>query len=52
VAIGDLSTWSVYLIGSVAGSVIAVGVACVLRGPAKAREARAAQGTPLERATA
>ena len=52
VAIGDLSTWWVYLIGPVAGAVIAVGVAYVLRGPAKVQEARAAQGTPLDRATA
>ena len=36
VAIGDLSTWWVYLIGPVIGAVIAVGVAYVLRGPAKA----------------
>jgi len=48
-AIGDLSTWWVYLVGPVAGAVIAVGVAYVLRGPAKAREAGAAVGTPLDR---
>jgi aquaporin Z len=47
VALGNLSTWWVYLIGPVAGAIIAVGVAYVLRGPAKAREASAAQGTPL-----
>jgi glycerol uptake facilitator-like aquaporin len=47
VAIGSLSTWWVYLIGPVAGAVIAVGVAYVLRGPAKAAEATAAEGTPL-----
>jgi hypothetical protein len=52
VAIGNLSTWWVYLIGPVAGAVIAVGVAYVLRGPAKVQEARAAQGTPLDRTTA
>jgi glycerol uptake facilitator-like aquaporin len=51
VAIGNLSTWWVYLIGPVAGSVIAVGVAYVLRGPARAQEAAASEGTPLERAT-
>jgi aquaporin Z len=51
VAIGDLSTWWVYLIGPVVGAVIAVGVAYVLRGPAKAQEAIAAEGTPLDRAT-
>ena len=49
VAIGNLSTWWVYLIGPVAGAVIAVGVAYVLRGPAKVEEARAAVGTPLDR---
>ena len=41
-AIGNLSTWWVYLIGHPAGAVIAVGVAHVLRGPAKP-EAGAAQ---------
>jgi glycerol uptake facilitator-like aquaporin len=46
---GDLSTWWVYLVGPVVGAVIAVGVAQVLRGPAKAEEARAAVGTPLDR---
>ena len=51
VAIGNLSTWWVYLIGPVAGSIIAVGVAHVLRGPAKAQEAAASEGTPLERAS-
>src|SRR3984893_7236816 len=50
-AIGKLSTWWVYLIGPVAGAVIAVGVAYVLRGPARAQEASAAQGTPLSRST-
>jgi len=40
---------AVYLIGPVAGAVIAVGVAYVLRGPAKAQEAGAAEGTPLRR---
>jgi aquaporin Z len=48
-AIGKLSTWWVYLIGPVAGAVIAVGAAYVLRGPARAQEASAAQGTPLNR---
>ena len=51
VAIGNLSTWWVYLLGPVAGSIIAVGVAYVLRGPARAQEAAASEGTPLERAT-
>jgi aquaporin Z len=49
VAIGNLSTWWVYLIGPVVGSVIAVLVAYVLRGPAKIQEAAAAEGTPLNR---
>ena len=49
VAIGNLSTWWVYLIGPVIGAVIAVGAARVLRGPARAQEASAAQGTPLDR---
>jgi aquaporin Z len=48
-AIGNLSTWWVYLIGPVAGAIIAVGVAYVLRGPAKAQEAGAAERTPLRR---
>jgi aquaporin Z len=48
-AIGDLSTWWVYLAGPIAGAIIAVGVAYVLRGPAKAQEAGAAVGTPLDR---
>lgn len=47
-ALGNLSTWWVYLIGPVVGAVIAVGVAYVLRGPAKAQEARAAMGTPID----
>jgi glycerol uptake facilitator-like aquaporin len=46
---GDLSTWWVYLVGPVGGAIIAVGVARVLRGPATAREASAAVGTPLDR---
>ncbi len=47
----NLSTWWVYLIGPVAGAVIAVGVAYVLRGPAKAHEALAAMGTPIDQGT-
>ena len=50
-AIGNLSTWWVYLVGPVAGAVIAVGLAHVLRGPALVQEARAAVGTPLDRST-
>jgi glycerol uptake facilitator-like aquaporin len=49
-AIGDLSTWWVYLVGTMSGALIAVPVAYVLRGPAKAQEAAAAEGTPLNRA--
>jgi glycerol uptake facilitator-like aquaporin len=51
VATGKLSTFWVYLIGPLVGAVIAVAVAYMLRGPAKAEEASAAQGTPLDRAT-
>src|SRR5262252_3940780 len=50
VAIGNLSTWWIYLIGPAAGAAIAVGAAHVLRGPAKAQEASAAEGEPLDRA--
>jgi aquaporin Z len=50
-AIGNLSTWWVYLIGPVAGTVVAVGAAFVLRGPARAAEAGAAEGTPVNRVT-
>ena len=49
VAIGNLSTWWVYLVGPVTGAVAAVLVAYVLRGPAQARESIAAEGTPLKR---
>jgi glycerol uptake facilitator-like aquaporin len=49
VAIADLSTWWVYLVGPVLGAIVAVGFAHVLRGPALAQESEAAQGTPLER---
>jgi glycerol uptake facilitator-like aquaporin len=48
-AIHDLSTWWVYLIGPAAGAIVAVAVAYLLRGPAKAQEAIAAKGTPLDR---
>ena len=48
-AIGNLSTWWVYLIGPVIGAVVAVGAAYVLRGPAKVEEASAAEGEPLDR---
>ena len=36
--------------GPVAGAVIAIGVAHVLRGPARVQEAAASEGTPLNRA--
>ena len=49
VAIGELSTYWIYLLGPAVGSVAAVAVARVLRGPATAQEARAAMGTPLAR---
>ena len=51
VALGDLSSWWVYIIGPMGGAVVAVGVARVLRGPAKAEEALAAMGQPLDRST-
>jgi aspartate ammonia-lyase len=41
---------SMYLVGPVAGAMIAVGVAYVLRGPATVQEAIAALGTPLSEA--
>jgi glycerol uptake facilitator-like aquaporin len=44
---GDLTSWWVYVVGPAAGAILAVMVARVLRGPALAREARAAMGTPL-----
>jgi len=46
VALGDLSTYWVYVIGPLAGAALAVPVARLLRGPAKAQEARAAMGDP------
>ena len=51
VALGNLSTWWIYLIGPAAGAVLAVAGAYVLRGPATAGEATAAEGTPLHRGT-
>lgn len=44
---GDLTSWWVYVVGPAAGAILAVMVERVLRGPALAREARAAMGTPL-----
>ena len=48
-ALRNFDSWWVYLVGPVAGAVFAVWVALVLRGPAKAQEAQAAEGTPLAR---
>lgn len=45
---GDLSSWWVYVVGPLAGAVVAVLVAGVFRGPAKAQEAQAAMGTPRD----
>jgi glycerol uptake facilitator-like aquaporin len=50
-AMANLSTWWVYLVGPVSGAVAAVGVAYILRGPARAAEALAAMGSPLDRVT-
>jgi glycerol uptake facilitator-like aquaporin len=50
VAINNLSTWWVYLLGPLVGATAAVGLAYVLRGPPTAQEAGAAEGTPLNRA--
>jgi aquaporin Z len=44
----NLSTWWVYIVGPLAGAAIAVAVAMILRGPAKAEEAQAAMGTPID----
>ena len=46
VALGDLSTYWVYVVGPISGAAIAVLVATTLRGSAKAQEARAAMGDP------
>jgi aquaporin Z len=46
---GDLSTYWVYPCGSLIGVLVAVAVARVLRGPAKAYEANAAMGNPLQK---
>jgi glycerol uptake facilitator-like aquaporin len=47
-ACGDLSTYWVYPLGSLIGVLVAVAVERFLRGPAKAQEAEAAMGTPLD----
>lgn len=48
-ALGDLTTWWVYLLGPCLGAVFAVGVAKLLRGPATSQEAMAAMGNPNSR---
>jgi glycerol uptake facilitator-like aquaporin len=48
VARGDLSTYWVYPLGSLIGVIVAVLTAGFLRGPAKAQEAAAAMGSPLD----
>lgn len=48
-ALGDLSTYWVYPLGSLIGLLVAVVTAGFLRGPAKAQEAQAAMGAPLDR---
>jgi aquaporin Z len=45
---GDLTSWWVYVLGPLAGAILAVVIARILRGPASAQEARAAMGTPLD----
>ena len=45
---GDLSTYWIYPLGSFLGVIVAVVTARFLRGPAKAQEAAAAMGTPLD----
>lgn len=46
---GDFSTYWIYPCGSLIGVLVAVLVARFLRGPAKAQEANAAMGNPLDR---
>jgi aquaporin Z len=48
-ALHNLSTWWVYIVGPVVGAGLAVVAAYVLRGPAKVEEATAAEGMPLDR---
>jgi aquaporin Z len=45
---GDFSTYWIYPCGALIGVLVAVGVARFLRGPAKAQEANAAMGNPLD----
>ncbi|MDO9024928.1 MIP/aquaporin family protein [Zwartia sp.] len=46
---GDFSTYWIYPCGSLIGVLVAVGIARFLRGPAKAQEANAAMGNPLDK---
>ena len=46
---GDLSTYWVYACGALIGVLVAVAMARFLRGPAKAQEANAAMGNPLDK---
>ncbi|MFG1401513.1 MIP/aquaporin family protein [Xanthobacter sediminis] len=46
---GDLSTYWIYPLGSLIGVLVAVATARFLRGPAKAQEAQAAMGAPLDK---
>jgi aquaporin Z len=48
IALGNLSTYWVYPVGSLIGAVAVVVVATVFRGAATAQEAKAAEGTPLD----
>ena len=48
-ATGDFSGWWVYFVGPAVGAVVAVAIARLLRGPAGAQEAIAAEGTPLDK---
>ena len=44
---GHLTDWWVYVIGPIAGAVIAVGIALILRGPPSLAADEAAQGSPV-----
>lgn len=48
-ALGNLSHYWIYPVGSIIGATLAVFVARFLRGPAKAAESQAAMGTPLDK---
>jgi glycerol uptake facilitator-like aquaporin len=51
VALGDLSTWWVYVVGPCVGAALAVAIAGLLRGPATSQEAMAAMGNPNSRSS-